>query len=76
MKPTSTLFVGIDVSRDTNQICALNFNQDVFFNENFENTPNASTILIDRIVLALEDQQFKSVLIAMESTSLYFFSYR
>ena len=29
--PITTLFVGIDVSLKTNQVCSINFNQDVFF---------------------------------------------
>ena len=37
--PTSTLFVGIDVSLKSNQVCPINFNQDVFFNKSFENSP-------------------------------------
>lgn len=73
MKPTSTLFVGIDVSRDTNQICALNFNQDVFFNRTYKNTPKDSNLLIDQIVSILDKQQLSSILVVMESTSLYFF---
>ncbi|MFR1297738.1 MAG: hypothetical protein ACLSBH_21295 [Coprobacillus cateniformis] len=36
----NTLFVGIDVSTKNNQVCAVNFNQDVFFNLSFPNNPD------------------------------------
>ena len=35
MTVTSTLYIGIDVSLDTNQVCAMNFDQFVFFNQSF-----------------------------------------
>ena len=48
--PISTLFVGIDVSLKTNQVCSINFNQDVFFNKKFDNSPSGTEKLI-RLVL-------------------------
>ena len=49
MNVTSTLYIGIDVSLDTNQVCAMNFDQFVFFNQSFRNSLEDSNTLIRRI---------------------------
>lgn len=36
----NTLFVSIDVSAQNNQVCAIDFDQNVFFNISFSNNPN------------------------------------
>ena len=48
--PVSTLYVGIDVSLKTNQVCPINFNQDVFFNEKFDNSPSGTERMIMKIL--------------------------
>lgn len=73
MTLTSTLFLGIDVSLDTNQACAMNYNQDKFFNLSFKNTLEGSQELIDRVLEVAHDNNLNHLLICMESTSLYFF---
>ncbi|MCD7810013.1 MAG: IS110 family transposase [Erysipelotrichaceae bacterium] len=50
MTITSTMFLGIDVSLDTNQVCAMNYNQDVFFNKSFKNTVTGSEELVNNIL--------------------------
>lgn len=73
MTVTSTLYIGIDVSLDTNQVCAMNFDQFVFFNQSFRNSLEDSNTLIRRITDILYKENLSNVVIVMESTSLYFF---
>lgn len=73
MTVTSTLYVGIDVSLDTNQVCAMNFDQVVFFNQSFKNSFDSARLLIDRILDTLHKEHLTHAIIVMESTSLYFF---
>jgi len=70
--PTKTLYVGIDVSLKTNQVCSINFNQDVFFNESFENSPNGLEKLIVKLLDVLEKHSdLTKVLVCMETTNVY-----
>ena len=70
--PTSTLFVGIDVSLKTNQVCPINFNQDVFFNEKFDNSPSGTEKMILSILDILNThQELTKVLFCMEATNVY-----
>lgn len=73
MTVTSTLYVGIDVSLDTNQICAMNFDQKVFFNQSFKNSLDDAGEMIRRFLDIMYKEKLSHILIAMESTSLYFF---
>lgn len=73
MNVTSTLYIGIDVSLDTNQVCAMNFNQDVYFNQSFKNSFDDAKSMTARILDTLHKNHLSHVLITMESTSLYFF---
>lgn len=68
----STLFVGIDVSLKTNQVCPINFNQDVFFNETFDNSPSGSEKIIVRILDILSTHKdLTKVIFCMEATNVY-----
>lgn len=70
--PTKTLYVGIDVSLKTNQVCTINFNQDVFFNESFENSPDGYEKLVLKILSTLEDhKELTRVWMCMETTNVY-----
>ena len=70
--PTSTLYVGIDVSLKTNQVCSINFNQDIFFNQSFENSPKGCERLILKLLDVLKaHEELSKVLICMESTNVY-----
>lgn len=70
--PTSTLFVGIDVSLKTNQACAINFNQDIFFNCSFANTPDGTRLLIRRLLdEIIKHPELKKIEVCLESTSVY-----
>lgn len=70
--PTKTLYVGIDVSLKTNQVCSINFNQDVFFNLRFENSPKGCEELVIKLLSVLEEhQELIKVMICMETTNVY-----
>ena len=70
--PVSTLYVGIDVSLKTNQVCPINFNQDVFFNEKFDNSPSGTEKMIVKILKVLQDNEnLTKVLFCMEATNVY-----
>ena len=70
--PVSTLYVGIDVSLKTNQVCPINFNQDVFFNEKFDNSPFGTEKMIVKILDILnKNKDLNKVLFCMEATNVY-----
>lgn len=73
MNITSTLCVGIDVSLDANQVCAMNFDQHKFFNKSFENSFEGTQQLIKEIAQIITLHGFDAVTFALEATSLYFF---
>ena len=50
---TNSLFIGIDVSLQSNQICVLNFDQHKFFNLKFSNTPDGCEEAINKIKFIL-----------------------
>ena len=67
----TTLSIGIDVSAKTNVVCALDFRGNVIFRSSAPNSlPGAENILKD-ILTNLNSNDFKSVTIALESTSYY-----
>lgn len=67
----NTLFVGIDVSTKHNQVCAVNFDQHVFFNVPFENTPDGSSCLLSAILDTVKNNAFDDIVCVAESTSVY-----
>lgn len=70
--PTKTLYVGIDVSLKSNQVCSINFNQDVFFNRSFENSPEGTNDLIGRILDIFDKhKELTKVEFCMETTNVY-----
>ena len=69
----NTLFVGIDVSTKHNQSCAINFDQHIFFNKSFINSPDGSKALVETIVSLIDKHHFDKVISVAESTSVYDF---
>ena len=67
-----TLFVGIDVSLKSNQVCAINFNQDKLMNLSFDNTPTGSESLVSSISNIMNEHHFNKVIFAMECTGVYY----
>ena len=73
MSILNSLFVGVDVSKNTNQICACNFNSDYFFNQNFDNSVFETETVINMINDVMLQNKLTHIIIALESTSVYFF---
>lgn len=72
--PISTLFVGIDVSERSNQVCAINFNQDEFFNKSFVNSPSGCELMINKLIEVMkENEGLKKIEICLESTGVFHF---
>lgn len=72
--PTSTLFVGIDVSERSNQVCAINFNQDKFFNKSFPNSPAGCESIIQKLTDIMKSHDdLKKIAICLESTGVFHF---
>lgn len=70
--PTSTLFVGINVSLKSNQVCPINFNQDMFFNNSFENSPEGCESLIKEILNVLDKhRELTQITVCIKSTNIY-----
>lgn len=67
-----TLFVGIDVSLKSNQVYAMNFNEDKLLNSSFANTPEGSELFVSKIVEIINQYKFDKVLFAMECTGVYY----
>ena len=67
----STLFVGIDVSEKTNQVCAINFNQDKFFNKSYENSPAGCKLLIDKLIEVANSNDLRKIEVCLESTGVF-----
>lgn len=67
-----TLFVGIDVSLKSNQVCAINFNSDKLLNMSFANTPSGSESLINNILKIVNEHHFNKIFFAMECTGVYY----
>lgn len=68
----SALFVGIDVSLKSNQVCALNFNQDKLFNLSFNNNPDGSELLVNKILELVQSYNFSKIIFTMECTNVYY----
>jgi len=67
-----TLFVGIDVSLKSNQVCAMNFNQDKLLNLSVSNNPSGSEILVSSIIEIYTQNKFDKIIFAMECTGVYY----
>lgn len=67
----NTLYVGIDVSTQNNQVCAINFDQNIFFNISFSNTPEGCDMLITTVTAFVDKEKFENIIIVAESTSIY-----
>ena len=70
---TNSLFIGVDVSLQSNQICVLNFDQHKFFNCKFPNTPEGCEEAIHKIKIIHDKFYFDKIIVVCESTSLYSF---
>ena len=69
--PMSTLFVGIDVSSQTNVLCALDFQGNKLLNLKALNNQPGAEAIFESILDCLNSNSLKYVVIALESTSFY-----
>lgn len=70
---TNSLFIGVDVSLQSNQICVLNFDQHKFFNLKFSNTPDGCEEAINKIKVIHNKYYFDKIIVVCESTGMYSF---
>ena len=70
---TNCLFIGADISLKANQICVMNFDSHVFFNNKFPNTPEGCEEIIDRILKLHDQYGFEKVIVVCEATGVYSF---
>lgn len=66
-----TMFVGIDVSKDSNQVCFINFERKVLLNKSFKNNLEGANSLKNTISEFLSKHNFESFIIVLESTGIY-----
>src|SRR5690554_6773798 len=69
----STLFVGIDVSLQSNVICGINFHGEKLLRYRSENNQPGTEQLIDNIISTLNDNNLSNLICVLESTSVYGF---
>lgn len=67
----NTLFVGIDVSKDSNQTCILNFQGDKLCNFSSPNNLDGAKLIEDKILSLLSKYECNYVTIVLESTGIY-----
>lgn len=73
MSILTTLFVGIDVSKQSNYIRALDFNQNQFLNFKALNNEVGATSIKDKVIPILTQNNFDSAVFIIESTGVYFY---
>ena len=66
-----TMFVGIDVSKDSNQVCFINFERKVLLNKSFKNNLEGANSMKNTIIEYLSKHNFESLIIVLESTGIY-----
>ena len=71
--PLTTLYVGIDVSKDSNVVCCLSFEGKKLFSGSFKNNNDESQNLQSKIVEIQKNNSFDSIQIVLESTRVYSF---
>lgn len=70
---TNNLFIGVDISLKSNQICVMNFDQLVFFNLKFPNTPDGCNDAIERIKNLYDTYGLDKIIVVCEATGVYSF---
>ena len=72
---TNSLFIGVDISLKSNQICVMNFDQKVFFNLKFPNTPEGCDNAIERIKILYDAYGLEKIIVVCEATGVYSFHF-
>ncbi len=68
---SQTMFVGIDVSKDSNQVCLINFERKVLLNKSFKNNLEGANSMKNTLIEYLSKHNFESLIIVLESTGIY-----
>jgi len=66
-----TLFVGIDVSKDSNHVYALNLNRDRLLSTHVPNTQDGAAIIESKLLELLDKHKLSKIIIILESTGVY-----
>lgn len=70
----SSLFVGIDVSSATNEVCAMDFHQQILLKGSFVNDYPNSEFLVEHLLDCLDGRpDLTNIIFVIESTSVYSF---
>ena len=67
----STLYVGIDVSKNSNQVHAMNYDQKTFLLKSFPNTETGANNLEENLLKLLNKHEFENIQIVLETTGVY-----
>jgi len=65
------LFVGIDVSKENNQVYAMNFSQEKLASFSTPNHQSGANLLEEKLLDILDRHHLSKIIIAMESTGIY-----
>lgn len=70
-EPLTTLYVGIDVSKNSNQVCALNFESKKLISSSFKNNQEGAQELESKLVELCVKNDLKDIIIVLESTGVF-----
>ena len=70
-EPLTTLYVGIDVSKNSNQVCALNFESKKLINSSFKNNQEGAQELESKLTELCVKNDLKDIIIVLESTGVF-----
>lgn len=73
MSVLNSLFVGIDVSKNSNQVYAMNFDQKKLLSFSAPNDSNGASRIEAKLIECLYKNNFENVVIILESTGVYSF---
>lgn len=71
--PLKSLYVGIDVSKNSNQIYAMNFDQEKLLSFSVSNDTEGASKIESKLLECLYKNNLESVVIVLESTGMYSF---
>lgn len=73
MSVLNSLFVGIDVSKNSNQVYAMNFDQKKLLSFSVSNDSEGASKIETRLIECLNKNNYENVVIVLESTGMYSF---
>ena len=73
MSVLNSLFVGIDVSKNSNQFYAMNFDQKKLLSFSVQNDSEGASKIETKLIECLYKNNYEKVVIVLESTGMYSF---